>query len=180
MGFHLGRALKGLVKGIGEVVKDVAPVAGGLLLGGNSSVLPLITKVLGLEGKTPAEVLMTMQGNPDLILKLKTFDQEHELELLRLQVEDMKSARQMGTELAKSDSFLNRNITPGLALLSVLGFFIILGCMAMYPNEDIYKSQSFNMLLGFLGGNTTAIFSYYFGSSTGSKDKDDQIKNLSN
>ena len=78
---------------------------------------------------------------------------------------------------ARTRQVAMRDGTPTvLALLVTAGFFGMLGIMAFrdlpIPNKDML-----NVMLGSLGAAWVAVVSYYFGSSAGSRAKDDALAN---
>jgi len=85
-----------------------------------------------------------------------------------LEVRDRESARAREVAMAKAgDKNWTQNI---LAFLGVLGFF---GCISVLFLLDLKPGTEkiLMLLIGTLSSIATAIFSYYFGSSKGSKDK---------
>lgn len=93
------------------------------------------------------------------------------LELTKLEVEDRKSAREteIGVLNAPNANFLNVNIRPILALITViigLVFFFAI----VYKKKEISAINE-NILYTILGGvigHLGTIYNYYFGSSVGS------------
>ena len=64
-----------------------------------------------------------------------------------------------------------------LAFLVVGGFLAVMGCWFVFPLKG--DAQLFNVMLGTLGsGGFMVVVAYYFGSSAGSKNKDDTIATL--
>jgi hypothetical protein len=118
---------------------------------------------------------------------------EHEEELMRLRIEedkldlaktelflkDVDSARDREAAIATSDKapLLNKIVTPVLALSILLLTFILFG-VVMFDNTPVESSRKDILIyiLGVLSAISTQIVSYYFGSSQGSKDKADQLK----
>jgi hypothetical protein len=85
-----------------------------------------------------------------------------------IDVDNTKSARDMNTRIQESvsGSFLAKNIVAVLALLVVTGGGAML---AWSPNADVRTAAV---------GLVTLVLGFYFGTSSGSKAKDDTIKNL--
>ena len=63
-----------------------------------------------------------------------------------------------------------------LGAIIALGFFVILGLMVYKPVPDS-NSTLLNVMLGVLGGAFTTIVSYFYGSSKGSQEKTELLKN---
>ena len=57
-----------------------------------------------------------------------------------------------------------------------LGFFVILFLLYRYPPQQ--ESQSLGIMIGGLVSGFTTVVMYFFGSSRGSKQKDEQINTL--
>jgi hypothetical protein len=164
---------------LGTVAPSIATALGGPLAG-------LATKgIIGALGLGPdageAEISAALAGaTPDQLLAIKKADQQFTLDMERLGVDleqiaagDRNSARQREIHI--------RDKIPGvIAVLTVGGFFLILGAMSWgLVSGNVTKSEAFLIMLGVLGAMTKDIYSYYFGSSAGSRSKDDTIKKLS-
>lgn len=66
-----------------------------------------------------------------------------------------------------------------LAITVTLGFFTIIGVWMFYPPKgDGVALAVLNTLTGTMGGAFISVISYFFGSSSGSKDKDETIKQM--
>jgi energy-converting hydrogenase Eha subunit A len=72
---------------------------------------------------------------------------------------------------------LNKIVTPVLAL-GVIGLTFVLFGAVMFDTSVVEPSRKDILIyiLGVLSAISTQIVSYYFGSSQGSKDKSDQLK----
>jgi hypothetical protein len=129
------------------------------------------------------------------MVSLKQFEMEHEEELMKLRLEENKldaeltklrladsgSAREREARMAESPfaSWLNRNTGAVLALTTIpLAFVLFYWVMANGVNVDGTHKDIIIYILGVLSAIVTQIFSYYFGSSTGSKSKSDDIARL--
>ena len=165
---------------------------------------PLLANGLGLvanavlaKGKKVVEDKLGVELKPDMspdeIIRLKTAEMEHEEELLRLRIEENKldlaelemrlkdtdSARDREVAIATSDKapLLNKIVTPVLALSILILTFVLFG-VVMFDNTPVESSRKDILIyvLGVLSAIATQIVSYYFGSSQGSKDKGDQLR----
>lgn len=166
---------------------------------------PLLANGLGLvanavlaKGKDYVENKLGVELKPDMtaaeIIALKTAEMEHEEELLKLKIEenklnleelkellaDTKSAREREVQIANSAApLLNKIVTPVLALTLLLMTFVLFG-VVMFDNNPVEPSRKDILIyiLGVMSAVSTQIVSYYFGSSQGSKDKGDQLKEI--
>jgi hypothetical protein len=159
--------------------------------------LNLVANAVMAKGKDYVEKKLGVELKPDMtadeIIRLKTAEMEHEEELLRLKIEenkldlqeldmrlkDVDSARDRETAIATSDKapLLNKIVTPVLALSILFLTFALFG-VVMFDNTPVEASRKDILIyvLGVLSAIATQIVSYYFGSSQGSKDKADQLK----
>lgn len=171
------------------------PIVGQLL----SSGLSLLANAVLAKGKswlkekTGVDVEKADLSNEDLVA-LRKFEIEHEEELLKLRLEenkldaeitkiyvaDVASAREREVKIAESPyaSWLNKNMGALLGLIAiVLAFALFYKVLfdgqflkELGGNKDILL-----YILGVLSAIVAQIFSYYFGSSSGSKSKSDDM-----
>lgn len=167
-------------------------------------VQPLLANGLGIvanavlaKGKKVVEdklgVELKPEMSPENMAKVQIAAMEHEEELMRLRIEedkldlaelelrlkDVDSARDRETAIATSKDapLLNKIVTPVLALGVITLTFTLFG-IVMFDNSPVEASRKDILIyvLGVLSAIATQIVSYYFGSSQGSKDKADQLK----
>ncbi len=165
---------------------------------------PLLANGLGLvanavlaKGKKVVEDKLGVELKPEMssedLARVQMAAMEHEEELMRLRIEenkldlaelearlkDVDSARDREVAIATSDKapLINKIVTPVLALSILLLTFILFG-IVMFDNTPVESSRKDILIyiLGVLSAISTQIVSYYFGSSQGSKDKADQLK----
>ena len=159
--------------------------------------LNLVANAVMAKGKDYVEKKLGVELKPDMssedLAKIQIAQMEHEEELMRLRIEEDKldlaelelrlkdtdSARDREVQIATSDKapLLNKIVTPVLALSILLLTFILFG-VVMFDNTPVESSRKDILIyiLGVLSAISTQIVSYYFGSSQGSKDKADQLK----
>jgi energy-converting hydrogenase Eha subunit A len=167
-------------------------------------VQPLLANGLGLvanavlaKGKKVVEDKLGVELKPDMssedLARVQIAAMEHEEELMRLRIEedkldlaelelrlkDVDSARDRETAIATSDKapLLNKIVTPILALGLLTMTFTLFG-VVMFDNNPVEASRKDILIyvLGVLSAVSTQVVSYYFGSSQGSKDKGEQLK----
>ncbi len=138
-----------------------------------SAVAPTIAKMIGTKLENVAQTKIKEALGVDIIPdamssedldKLKKAEDEMLLELYKLDVMDRDSARKLA---------INNDNTPRvLAYLITFGFFGMLLVINFLPeaNEAIL-----NIMIGSLGTAWVSIVNYYFGSSIGSKNKNELI-----
>ncbi len=149
---------------IGAWLKDKAP-----------KVLEIVSDLTGIEALDRVGDLikgesMSLQDK----LEFERLLSEERMEVMRLEVERIKNAqdREVGVVQAtgKPDYF---QWAVGSVGLGVFAMIVINGLFYDIVNEKVYFH-----LLGIVEGIVLGIFGYYFGSSLGSKNKDNHLKNI--
>ena len=162
-----------------------------------SNGLNLVANAVLAKGKKVVEDKLGVELKPNMspedMAKVQIAAMEHEEELMRLRLEedkldlaelelrlkDVDSARDRETAIATSKDapLLNKIVTPVLAL-GIVGLTFILFGVVMFDASPVEASRKDILIyvLGVLSAIATQIVSYYFGSSQGSKDKSDQLK----
>lgn len=163
---------------------------------GADKVSELIREKTGIDITAAAENKLT----EDQWIRLKEFELEyqeqllayrqsidaHELEMERLRVEDTKSAREAQTKRDDSQDVFVRRFTYYYAILiTLLTFgFIFLAIFGPVWFGVVLPDQSWRVIdtvLGFLlGVGLSAIIQFYYGSSQGSRNKQEQLRELTN
>ena len=175
------------------------PMLLGLLQPLLSNGLNLVANAVLAKGKQWTEDKLGVTLKPDMtgedLAKVQIAAMEHEEELRRLAIEedrldlakmelgvrDTIDARQREAQIATSKDapLLNKVITPILAL-GIISLTFILFALVMFDSApvDSTRKDILIYILGVLSAIATQIISYYFGSSIGSKDKSDQLKDV--
>lgn len=97
-----------------------------------------------------------------------------ELSYAKLDVEDVKSAREANMTYSKSESWLVQNFLP---LFSMLLFFMISWSM-MYILENNIEGLTATVIMEFDKAIAVMVISFWFGSSYGSKKKDESFDRM--
>jgi len=102
---------------------------------------------------------------------------QHKEFMAEQQVKEMANARDRELKLATDANVppLVKMVTPLLAL-GVTGLSFILFAVLIFVNVQPEAKDILIYILGVLSAAVTQILSYYFGSSLGSKEKDDKLK----
>lgn len=112
-----------------------------------------------IAGANPEQLLAIKQAEFDFQKSLKALD----IDLARIDASDRASARQRQAEM--------KDRMPGiLAAMVFTGFFGIL-CSLMFVMVPEAATDPLNIMLGALGTLVVQIANYYFGSSSGSAQK---------
>ncbi len=152
---------------VGSVAPTVATALGGPL-GGIAATA--IRAALGVD--TDDQAMEALATDPEAVLKLRLAEVEFEkflvesdIDLAKVNAEDRASAREMVKVTGK---------TPQVALsvVMLLGYFALLYAMVggYFDVPEMYTALVAG-LIGTLGAGVTQIMNFWFGSSSGSKDK---------
>lgn len=161
----------------------IMPILGKAIQGNIGGALHVAMEALGLpisdneeknkkvfndakERLTPDQILSLKKAEAEYKAKIKQMD----LDLEQILSDDRNSARQR--EMALKDR------TPKIIGYLIMGgfFALLIGLMVFDVPEK--NSQVLNVMLGALGTMVTAVANYYFGSSSGSKSKDEKIAKM--
>jgi hypothetical protein len=125
-------------------------------------------------------------------MKLKQYEMDHEEELLRLRIEDNKidlesfreEVKDRGSARDRDVEFIKRGVTNNRANLMFFLAVVMVGAMVwiVWKDQNIneYVKGIFTLVLGRFLGYLDNIYSFEFGTTRGSKEKDETIKQLTN
>ena len=139
-----------------------------------------LDSVLNIGGKLIDKLIPDPEAAAKAQMELTKLAQQGELEKLANEVKDRSDARNRELQIATSDAapLLNKLVTPLLALGSVILSFVLFAVL-IFIEVKAEAKDILIYILGVLSAAITQILSYYFGSSVGSKDKDEKLKGLS-
>lgn len=166
---------------LGKTVAKFAPFLGAVLPVPGAAILGnAIGAAFGGDVNDPQDLINKINNTDptEAKIKLVQIQNQHEEMIANLQLEnnkviygDIANARQREVELAKAGK---PDETPKiLALAYTSGFFLIMFLFSLFPQ---LKDNTVTMAL--LSGQML-ILGYYFGSSVGSKNKEQQLIKLS-
>ena len=178
---------------IGDAVTDYAPgLAGILALVPGVGTVPAaalgavaaLGRSLGLGSQAkPEDVLSAISADPEIRLKAMVAENDfavkmgqQELDKLKAELADVQSARSRQVESEKATGKRDLNLYV-LAWTIILGFFILMGFLLKWPVPEDQNGVVF-MLFGALATGFGQVLQYFFGSSKGSSDKNEQIGQL--
>ena len=112
-------------------------------------------------------------------MRLRLEENKLDLAELEMRFKDTDSARDREVQIATSDTapLLNKIVTPVLALSLLVMTFTLFGVVMFDATPvDASRKDVLIYILGVLSAISTQVVSYYFGSSVGSKEKSDQLR----
>ena len=138
-----------------------------------------IAALLSIGEKLLDKVLPDPQAKAEAQAKLMEMAQKGDLAELEFMAKEMASARDREVQIATSEfaPMLNKIVTPILALGTVALTFILYAII-IFVDVNEQSKDIMIYVLGALTSAVTMVLGYYFGSSAGSKEKDQKIKDL--
>ena len=162
-----------------NLVKTVAPsiasAVGGPLAG--MATRAISEALLGKPDATEDELVQAAaNASPDQLLALKQAENEFTVKMRELDI-DLERLANEDRDSARSREVQTKDWTPRvLAALVTGGYFGVLFYMLTHGLPTTGGSEAMLVMLGTLGTAWGGIMAYYFGSSAGSKAKDELIK----
>jgi len=162
------------LKDLLPVIKNVAPAIATALGGPAAGIATkfLGNALLGDENARDADIAAALQS-PDNLLKLKQLNADFEIRMKELDIdlekvnaEDRANARAMGMKTTLIPQMVLSTIFT--AAFSMILYKIVTTTIQM---DDLQKSILM-YLLGILSAGMVQIMNFWFGSSSGSKEKD--------
>lgn len=143
------------------------------------------SKLVDSVGDTLSKVVTTKGEKMQLDNEIKKAEMDYQLEMQKLTIQDrqmlyqdISSARSREETLSQSTSAtkLGKNITSYLAIAATILCFVLFYILVFSPDLITAESKTIVVyILGVLSALLTQVYSYYFGSSTGSADKSKTI-----
>jgi len=167
-----------ILKKAKSILSVVAPTLGTVIGSpiGGMAVRVVAKTLLGKENATEQEVSQALEmATPAQLASLKKADQAFKIQMKELEV-DVEKIHSGDRDSARKRQIALGDHTPTvLAILTMTAFFGYIGAVTFLPtpNADI---GLINVAIGWLGGSSSTVVAYYFGSSSGSKQKNEFIK----
>ena len=140
-----------------------------------------IADLLNIGGKLIDKLIPDPEAKAKAQLDLARLAQEGQLAQIQAEVADLDSARKREMAVATSENapYINKVVTPVLAIAILLATFILFGLVMFAEGViDTTRKDIIIYVLGVLSAISTQIVSYYFGSSKGSTDKNVAIDKM--
>ncbi len=164
-----------------DFLKSLAPMLGTAIAGPLGGVAAsFLAEKLGLEGKTVeavTEALSAGKMSPEQVASIKQaeidfqkFLKTNAIDLEKVHAGDRDSARNMLT--------VTRSKMPSvLTVMLGAGFFGVLGAMFAWP--EVKESAPLMIMLGVLGAEFSAACKFWFGTTSGSQNKNEMLAKAS-
>lgn len=142
--------------------------------------LSLISSLLPIGEKLIDKLVPDPQAKQKALKELKQMEESGELARISAEHQNTADARARETKIAISEfaPTINKIIVPILALVIV---FLTFGMMSAILFLDVDEGKTYEIalfLLGVLSSSLVSVLNYYFGSSTGSKEKSQELQDL--
>jgi hypothetical protein len=164
-----------------SIVRTVAPTiasaVGGPLAG--MAVRTISDALLGKPDGTEEELAQAALGaTPEQLLALKKAEQDFIVQMRELDI-DLERIGNQDRDSARNREIKLKDVTPKvLAAIITVGYFGVLFWMLNYGLPNNGGSEAMLVMLGTLGTAWGGIVAYYFGSSAGSRDKNETINRM--
>lgn len=155
---------------LGSIAPSIATALGGPLAGAATG---MAMRALGVTTERELEETL-LSASPDQMLALKQADNDFKLAYLKAEVDDKRSARDMQImALAQEDKFSKRFVYIFAIAWSLAAIGYVSGITFMQiPEANIRFADT---TLGFMLGTViSGIVQYFYGSSFGSRMKDER------
>jgi ABC-type transport system involved in cytochrome bd biosynthesis fused ATPase/permease subunit len=156
-------------------IKQILPWVGAAATGGVPALIGMAAKTVGdvigaQVGNSADEIINAIAGDQDFALQMQAMGFKQASDLEKIAADDRANAREREKTI--------RDATPMcLAAGITIGFFLILAYMVRYGiNEQ--GGDAMLVMLGALGAAFSGVINYYFGSSSGSAQKNEIIGKL--
>lgn len=167
-----------ILKKAKSILSVVAPTLGTVIGSpiGGMAVRVVAKTLLGKENATEQEVSQALEmATPAQLASLKKADQAFKIQMKELEV-DVEKIHSGDRDSARKRQIALGDHTPTvLAILTMLAFFGYIGAVTFFPSPHA-DIGLVNVAIGWLGGTASTVVAYYFGSSSGSKQKNEFIK----
>lgn len=163
---------------IGTIAPTIATALGGPLAGAATKAIS--SAVLGKPDGTEDEINKALvNATPDQIAAIQKANQDFQLEMKQKGI-DLEALRYKDRDSARDrEKTLKDNTPKVLAAFAVICFVGIIACVMFGFQPKDAMRDGFWMLVGAAIATYKDVYGYYFGSSSGSKEKDDTINSFS-
>lgn len=164
-----------------KIIAEISPTI-GMALGGpiGGMAAKVVCDVFGLNKEASGDEINTALYNatPEQLLALKKADNDFKIQIEQLNI-NLESIAEKDRESARQRQAAMHDWTPNvIATLIITGWLIMQWYLVMHAIPADNRELIMRML-GILDGALMLVLSFFFGSSAGSRNKDDTIANMS-
>lgn len=153
-----------------EIISAVAPVLGTAIGGPVGGIaVKAITSALGLPSSATDKELdrALHDATPDQLAALKRVEAEFDVQMKELDV-DVVQIHADDRDSARNREIKVKDRVPAiLAVLTMVSFFGYIGGVTFWSHAVMADPGFLNLAIGWLGGTSSTVIAYYFGSSAG-------------
>lgn len=153
---------------VGSVAPTLATALGGPMAG---MATKAIADALGVDNEEIEISKALATANPETLVKLKEIDKNFDIEMKKLNI-SLEEIAYKDRDSARNLFRVDKRPQIALSALFIVGYFVILSLMlagVFTIPEGLMEPVL--LLLGMLSREVPTIMQFWFGSSTGSKDK---------
>ena len=173
---------------LGSALKTVAPTLAAVVTGGASGPIGAVVAKAGVQAAAEAlgvppdtsDTRLTealAAATPDQLAAVRKADEAFREHLARLEVDALKVDAADRAD-ARARQVAMRDRAPFvLAAVTVTGFFAIFATL-VFVDIPAGSREAMLLMIGAVTGALASVMSYFFGSSTGSKRKEEQVGDL--
>lgn len=159
---------------VAELINSGVSLLGSFLQNKEDEAIDYVKKKTGIDLKS---VKSLDQNKINKLKELEEKDKDYILKRLNVVLNDKQNAREMNVEVAKANVPTFKKIFPEIlaSIFVVLSFAIMF--IVLFNKVDNVNKDLLMLLIGSILNAVTVILSFYFGSSLGSKIKDERLNN---
>ena len=164
-----------------DLLKSLAPLLGTAIAGPLGGIAAsFLADKLGIETKTVeavTEALSAGKMTPEQVSSIKAAEIEFQ-KFLKINAIDLEKVHAGDRDSARNMLTVTRSKMPSIltAMLGV-GFFGVLGAMFTWP--EVKESAPLMIMLGVLGAEFSASCKFWFGTTSGSQNKNEMLAKAS-
>ena len=125
----------------------------------------------------PEKAVEVLNANPDKMLEFKNAAENRAVEIIKIYLDDLSSARTRDAEITRIKGSNRR--ADALAFAAISGVIICLGVAVWNTDLNEVGKACVTLILGRCLGWVEQVFSFEFGTTKASKVKDETISELS-
>ena len=158
---------------LGSVAPSLATALGGPMAG---LATQAIAEALGVDNSEKAISLELATANPDTLTKLKQVETEFEVKMKELDI-DLEEMKYKDRHSARGLFSVDKRPQIILSSIFILGYFFV---FYMLLSGQVVIAENLKevifVLVGLLSREIPTIMAFWFGTSSGSKDKTNMLK----